>query len=228
VETTRRIDPARSRVKHIVNVAELWRYPVKSMGGEQLQAVLLEQDGLVGDRVVHVEDPRGHVITSRTHPRLLAFRATLGLDGEPVINGRPWGDPKVASAVAAAAGDGARLMRDESLDRFDVLPLLIATDGAIEALGVDRRRLRPNIVIAGVPGLAERGWPGRLLRIGEALVSVAELRRRCVMTTFDPDTLVQDPSVLRRIAKEFGGTMALDCDVVEAGRVAVGDRVELL
>jgi MOSC domain-containing protein len=198
------------------------------MGGEQLQAVLLEQDGLVGDRVVHVEDAGGHVITSRTHPRLLAFRATLGLDGEPAVNGRPWDDPKVASAVAAAAGDGARLMRDESLDRFDVLPLLVATDGAIEALGVDRRRLRPNIVIAGVLGLAERGWPGRLLRIGEALVSVAELRRRCVMTTFDPDTLVQDPSVLRRIAKEFGGTMALDCDVVEAGRVAVGDRVELL
>lgn len=197
------------------------------MAGEELQAVVLNRDGMVGDRVVHVEDAHGHVITSRTHPRLLAFRATLGRDGAPLIDGRPWSDPKVASAVAAAAGDGARLMRDESLDRFDVLPLLIATDGAIEALGVDRRRLRPNILIADVPGLAERGWPGRLLRIGEALVSVAKLRRRCVMTTFDPDTQAQDPSVLRRIAKEFGGTMALDCDVVETGRVAVGDRVEL-
>jgi hypothetical protein len=40
--------------------------------------------------------------------------------------------------------------------------------------------------------------------------------------------LAQDPSVLRRIAKEFGGTMALDCDVVEGGRISVGDRVELL
>jgi MOSC domain-containing protein len=59
-------------------------------------------------------------------------------------------------------------------------------------------------------------------------VSVATLRRRCVMTTFDPDTQAQNPSVLRRIAKEFGGTMALDCDVVEGGRIAVGDRVELL
>jgi hypothetical protein len=47
------------------------------------------------------------------------------------------------------------------------------------------------------------------------------------MTTFDPDTQTQDPSVLRRIAKEFGGTMALDCDVVEGGLIAVGDRVEL-
>lgn len=40
--------------------------------------------------------------------------------------------------------------------------------------------------------------------------------------------LLKDRGVLRRIVKEFGGTMALGCDVVEAGRVAVGDRVELL
>jgi MOSC domain-containing protein len=210
-----------------MNVAELWRYPVKSMAGEALQSVEVKQDGLVGDRVVHVADPRGDVITSRTHPRLLAFRASLGVDGEPLIDGRPWHHPGLAAALAAAA-DGAHLVRDDSTERFDVLPLLIATDGAIAALGVDRRRLRPNIVIGGVPGLAEREWPGRRLRIGEALVSVVTLRRRCVMTTFDPDTQVQDLSVLRRIAREFKGTMALDCDVVEAGRVAVGDRVELL
>jgi uncharacterized protein len=109
-----------------------------------------------------------------------------------------------------------------------VIAMAIATGGALASLGIDQRRLRPNIVIGGVPGLAERGWPGRRLRIGEALVSVVTLRRRCVMTTFDRDTQVQDLSVLRRIAKEFDGTMALDCDVVEAGRVAVGDHVELL
>jgi MOSC domain-containing protein len=211
-----------------MHVAELWRYPVKSMSGEELQAVELKRDGMVGDRIVHVEDRGEHVITSRTHPRLLGFRATLGDDGEPLIDGRPWLHPEFGAVLVATAGEGARLVRDDSAERFDVLPLLIATDGAIAALGVDRRRLRPNIVIGGVPGLAERQWPGRRLRIGEALVNAVTLRRRCVMTTFDPDTQVQDLSVLRRIAKEFGGTMALDCDVVEAGRVAVGDRVELL
>jgi uncharacterized protein len=209
-------------------VAELWRYPVKSMAGERLQCVELKRDGIVGDRIVHVESPGGSVITSRTHPRLLGLRATLGRDGEPLIDGRPWHHPALTSVLRAAVGDGARLVRDDSMERFDVLPLLIATDGAIEALGVDRRRLRPNIIVGGVPGLAEREWPGRRLRIGEALVSVATLRRRCVMTTFDPDTQVQDLSVLRRIATEFGGTMALDCDVLEAGRIAVGDRVEVL
>ncbi len=48
------------------------------------------------------------------------------------------------------------------------------------------------------------------------------------MTTYDPDTLEQDPAVLRRIVQEMGGRLALDSYVVQAGRVSVGDPVELL
>jgi hypothetical protein len=48
------------------------------------------------------------------------------------------------------------------------------------------------------------------------------------MTTYDPDTLVPDPGVLRRIVREFGGSMALDCAVEAGGRVRVGDPVVLL
>lgn len=211
-----------------MRVIELWRYPVKSMRGEPLRYAEMGLDGIAGDRVVHVESPDGRVITARTHPRLLGLRATLGPGGEPLVDGRRWDDPAVQAEVQAAAGDGARLVRDESRERFDILPLLIATDGSIAALGVDHRRLRPNVVIGEVSGLAERSWPGRRLRIGTALVSVASLRGRCVMTTYDPDTLSQDVSVLRRIVKDFGGRMALDCDVLEGGRIAVGDPVELL
>ncbi len=47
------------------------------------------------------------------------------------------------------------------------------------------------------------------------------------MTTYDPDTLEQDPSVLRRIVQEMGGRLALDSYVIEAGRISVGDPVEL-
>jgi MOSC domain-containing protein YiiM len=144
------------------------------------------------------------------------------------VNGRPWAGRESADAVRAAAGPAARLVRYDGLDRFDVLPLLVGTDGAFEQLGVDHRRLRPNIVVGGVDGLAERGWPGRRLRIGSVIASVAQLRSRCVMTTYDPDTQEQDLSVLRRIASEFGGRMALDCGVVRGGRLAVGDPVELL
>jgi uncharacterized protein YcbX len=211
-----------------MRIAELWRYPVKSMAGERLDIAEIGSLGVHGDRVVHVEDANGRTITARTHPRLLGFKATLGTDGEPLVGGRPWSDPEIGRAIEMAVGTGARLVRDDGPQRFDVLPLLVATDGAVAALGADRRRLRPNIVVAGVEGLEERGWPGRRLRAGAVLIDVAKLRGRCVMTTYDPDTLAQDVSVLRRIAQEFGGRMALDCAVLEPGRLAVGDAVTLL
>ncbi|HEY7203875.1 MAG TPA: MOSC N-terminal beta barrel domain-containing protein [Methylomirabilota bacterium] len=211
-----------------MHVAELWRYPVKSMAGERLPALELGTNGFAGDRVVHVSGPGGRIISSRTHPRLLGLHARLGPDGEPLVNGHPWGAAESQAAVRAAAGSEARLVRYDGPERFDVLPLLIGTDGAFAELGVDHRRLRPNIVVGGVDGLAERQWPGRRLRIGPAIVEVAKLRARCVMTTYDPDTLEQDVTVLRRIASRFGGTMALDCGVVRGGRIAVGDPVELV
>jgi len=211
-----------------MRVAELWRYPVKSLAGERLERAELTVDGLAGDRVVHVRDARGRVITSRTHPKLLGLRATLGPDGEPRIGGRPWASEESAAAVREAAGPDARLARYDGRERFDVLPLLVATDGAIAALGVDGRRLRPNILVEGVEGLGELAWPGRRLRISDALIAVEKLRGRCVMTTFDPDTQAQDLSVLKRIVAEFGGRMALDCDVLERGVLRVGDPVELV
>lgn len=211
-----------------MHIEELWRYPVKSMAGERLEAVEVGASGFAGDRVVHVSGPGGRIITARTHPRLLGLRASLDPDGEPLVNGLPWNGPESQSAVRAAAGSHTRLVRYDGPERFDVLPLLIGTDGAFAELGVDHRRLRPNIVVGGVEGLAERQWPGRRLRIGPAIVEVAKLRARCVMTTYDPDTLEQDVSVLRRIASRFGGTMALDCGVVRGGRIAVGDPVVLM
>ena len=211
-----------------MRVAELWRYPVKSLAGERLERAELTPNGIAGDRVVHVRDGRGRVLTARTKQHLLGLSGTLGADGEPLIDGRPWQSDASTAAIRAVAGPDALLARYEGPERFDVLPLLIATDGALEALGVDHRRLRPNVVIEGVEGLAERAWPGRRLRIGDALIEVAKLRSRCVMTTFDPDTQAQDHSVLKRIVTDFGGKMALDCDVVRGGALAVGDAVELL
>jgi uncharacterized protein YcbX len=212
-----------------MHVAELWRYPVKSLAGERLETATVRRDGIAGDRLVQVYEPSGRLVTARNHPDLLGHRGTLGSDGEPRIDGWPWASPEAAAAIAHAVGWKARLERFEGEERFDVLPLLIATDGAIAALGVDGRRLRPNIVVGAVEGLAEREWPGRRLRIGDTAVAVvAKLRARCVMTTYDPDTQAQDPGVLRRIVRQFGGTMALDCAVETEGVIRVGDPVTLL
>ena len=208
-------------------LSEIWRYPIKSMGGEQLTEAAIGEEGVPGDRVVHVEDERGRVVTSRSRPRLLLHHGALGEDGEPRVDGRPWRLPDVSADVEAAAGPGTLLVRDDTLERFDVLPLLVATDGAIASLGYDRRRFRPNLVIAGVPGLAERDWEGRTLHIGDALIGMVSLRQRCIMTTFDPDTAEQDNEVLLKIHRELDGSFALDCEVIKPGKLRVGDAVEL-
>lgn len=211
-----------------MKVAELWRYPVKSMGGEMLDRATLDERGIAGDRVVHVEDAHGHLITARTHPRLLGHHAKLDSSGQPTVDGLLWTDPRVLEQVVDVVGPGARLTYDDSAARFDVLPLLVATDGAIAAFGRGGRRLRPNIVVGGVAGLAERTWPGRRLRIGRVLIGIESLRGRCVMTTFDPDTLEQDRQVLKGIVQRFGGKLALNCYVIRGGEIRVGDPVELL
>jgi uncharacterized protein len=211
-----------------MRVAEIWRYPVKSMAGERLDHALVDALGIEGDRVVHVEDARGRVITSRTHARLLGHRARLDASGAPLVDGARWDDPEGRRHVIDIVGPGARLVRDDTAGRFDVLPLLVATDGAIAAFGHDGRRLRPNIVIGGVEGLAERSWPGQCLHVRDVVIGVQDLRGRCVMTTFDPDTLEQDPQVLRGIAQKFGGRLALNCYVIRGGEIRIDDTVELV
>jgi hypothetical protein len=66
------------------------------------------------------------------------------------------------------------------------------------------------------------------LRVGDAIIHAAQLRGRCVMTTYDPDTLKQDRNILRRIVQELDGTMALDCSVVQGGTLRVGDPVAVV
>jgi uncharacterized protein YcbX len=211
-----------------MKVTEIWRYPVKTMAGEKLQRVGIGPLGIEGDRVVHVEDAQERVITSRSHPRFLGHKGTLGLDGTPLVDGRPWNSPEVAAEVVAIVGPGAKLVRSDGIERFDVLPLLVATDGTIAAFGHDHRRLRPNLVIGDVEGLTERKWPSGCLRIGKVVIGVQDLRLRCIMTSYDPDTQVQDKEITRGIYRRFEGKLALNCFVIEGGEIAVGDDVQLM
>lgn len=207
-------------------VAELWRYPVKSLAGERLSFATLEPGGIAGDRIVRVRGPEG-VRTSRRDYRLLGLRGTLDASGRALINGHPWDSREALALVRNAARHDAWLEEWRGLDRFDILPLLVATDGAVAAFGRDVRRLRPNIVIGGVEGLAEREWEGAELHIGDAIIRLDSLRARCAMTTVDPDTLEVNPGVLRDIVRRFGNTLALNADVLRGGTLRVGDPVSI-
>ena len=198
------------------------------MAGELLQTADVTESGIAGDRTVQVRNAAGRIITARTRPQLLRHNAALGPGNEVLVDGRPWNAGDVARDVEAAAGPGTRLVESDADDRFDILPLLIATDGMLSAVGYDRRRFRPNLVIGDVPGLGEREWEGGRLRIGDVVIGVDDLRARCIMTTFDPDSGQQDLGVLRRVQKEFNGRLGLNCYVIAPGRISVGDSVELI
>jgi len=209
-------------------LAGLWRYPVKTLAGESLTSATITADGVPFDRLVHVRGPEG-IRTSRRHHRLLGLRGSLGPGNAARINGYQWESQEALALVREAAGDDAWLAEYGGPERFDVMPLLVATDGAVAAFGRDIRRLRPNLLISGVAGLDEKRWPGAALHIGhEVVVRLDSVRARCPMTTVDPDTLDVDPEVLRDIGRRFGGRLALNAEVIHGGAVHVGDIVTLV
>lgn len=207
-----------------MHVAGLWRYPVKSLAGEALSTAQLTVGGVSGDRVVHVADRRGP-LTGRTRPGLLTVPAATGPDGVARVAGHQWDSPRAAQVVRAAAGPGARLVGYRGPERFDVLNLLVATDGAVAEFGADVRRLRPNLLIGGVPADTEHQWPGHALVIGEAVIGIHSVRQRCIVTSIDPDTGAQDLDVFRRIRQRFGSQLALNAWVIHPGTIHLGDPV---
>ena len=139
-----------------MHVEELWRYPVKSLRGEMLTSAEITTTGIRGDRdIVVVSAARRRVVTSRTHHQLLGLQGGISPQtGAATIDGIPWDDPMALQLVSETVGEPVNLVHVAGTERFDVLPLLVATDGAIAAIGLDRRRFRPNILIGDAEGLA--------------------------------------------------------------------------
>ncbi|HET8887442.1 MAG TPA: MOSC N-terminal beta barrel domain-containing protein [Candidatus Angelobacter sp.] len=212
-----------------MHVSEIWRYPVKSLKGERLNETEITKLGIPGDRQIAViRAINGRFLTSRSKPKLLGLQGSINADGVPTINGHRWDSAEALQLVREAAGEAVTLQQVPAPQAFDVLPLLVATDGAARYLNIDHRRLRPNILLADVPDLEERKWPGRAIAIGSVRIYAEKLRDRCVMTTFHPDTQQQDPSVLQRILGELDGSTALDSSVITSGKIRVGDAVAII
>ena len=110
------------------SVKELWRHPVKSLGGERLAAARLTAQGVVGDRCwAFVDAASGEIRSAKQLPKLLGFRAGFAGGAEPTeavfgaavpeveITG-PDGaryaarDPDAARRVSAAIGAELRLV----------------------------------------------------------------------------------------------------------------------
>jgi uncharacterized protein YcbX len=232
-----------------VRVLELWRYPVKSMQGEQLAKTDVGPQGLLGDRGWALFDlDTGLGLTARRAPDLLFAAGRLRPDGTAEVilpDGTVTTDDAVLSdwlgrSVALRRAGTVPGPRYESPDDeevpgatvwhewqggagafhdIDVARVSLITTGTLGAW--DRRRFRSNIVLDG-PG--EDGLIGSQVRVGTAILDINDPIPRCVMVTRpQPGGIGRDTSVLKAIHGEHGGDLAVGAQVHTPGTVRTGD-----
>jgi uncharacterized protein len=231
-----------------VRVAELWRYPVKSLQGEPVSAAVLTSTGLTGDRCWALFDQEtGLGLTARRHPELLHAAARFRDDGGVDItlpDGSTAADDDALSAwlgrpvALRAAGDATGPRRYENPDAseaenswrvfegsaqafHDSIPVTLLSAATVGTRPV--RRFRPNVLLDGGD---EDALLGAVVQIGGAMVAVTEQVARCVMVTrSQPDGIGIDREVLRWIHRERGGVLSVGGAVVHEGAVRIGDEV---
>ncbi|GAC1434200.1 MAG: MOSC domain-containing protein [Solirubrobacteraceae bacterium] len=231
------------------SVLSLYRYPVKSMAGERLEQLHWDARGAAGDRshaLLFHHKAQWRRLTARQSPRLLAWRArymaepSLEDPPPPLLEGPdgtalPWDDPRLPGRLAGDLGRAVRLNRDpagqQDLGR-SLLVTLEATRTGLEAeldRPLDLDRFRPNIHLAlDAAPFDERGWQGRLLRVGDCTLELLHPCVRCVIPTRDPGTQERWPGLLRHLAREHATLFGINARAPGEGRVRVGDRAELL
>ena len=201
---------------------------------------LLSVQPMVEDRRLALRFADGTAVDGEV---VLGDRVETSFFGRPVV-GRivegPWSE-----ALSELAGKPIRVARTEregdGVDRGRQAGATLLSMGSLEALAaaagatrpVDARRFRMTIGVDGVGAHAEDGWIGERVRVGGAVVAVRAHAGRCAVTTCDPDTGLRDLDTLGVIADYRSDVLTREplpfgvwCEVVEPGRVAVGDAVE--
>lgn len=230
--------------KHVGGVVGLWRYPVKSMGGEALTEVDVSWHGLVGDRrwafirngVALSGFPwltlreRGDM--SHYHP---SFVEPTRPDKSPLVVRTPAGgildieNPALAEELYPS---GVRLIKQDR-GVFDTFPLSLITTRTIARLAetvgtqLDVQRFRPNILVEATDeaDFPEDAWVGCVLRVGAMRMRIDKRDGRCVVITIDPETAERNPAILRAVASDRQGCLGVYGSTVEPGRVALNDPV---
>ena len=150
-------------------------------------------------------------------------------------------DGNFAEALSRYSGRPIRLARvTRDGDGQDVYPLTLVSSESVRDLArrgdrkdLDPRRFRMNLEIEGCEPYEEDSWDAELVHVGQATIRVRGQIPRCVVTTLGPDTGAKDFGTLTQIARyrpRIGGRGGLPfgmyAEIVEAGRVRIGDPVE--
>lgn len=234
----------------IGEVEALYRYPVKSMMGERVDAADLGWHGLVGDRrmaIRRLRDGGGFPwLTASKLPELILFaplRRGTAIDGGLPTHvrtpeGREWAvlGPELAEDIGRRHGSPVEMMHLSRgiFDEASVSLIASATVSEVARLAEQRpdaRRFRPNILIASVRSapFGEDEWVGGTLWFGDsqqgAVICVTHRDERCSMVNLDPDSARATPDVLKSIARERDNQVGVYGACGRRGRVAIGQPV---
>lgn len=236
----------------IGHVEAIFRYPVKSMGGEPLEVANLGWHGLDGDRRLafrRIDDRSGFPwLNASKLPDLLLYaphRHETGANGElPTHVRTPDGEElpvfgeDLATEVGRRYGAPVQMMQlnhgifDEasiSVIGFDTVREI----GRLAGRGPDVRRFRPNVLVRllrSVP-FQEDGWLGGVLSFGEGddapAITVTMRDVRCSIVNLDPDSARPAPEMLKAVVRANQNNAGIYGAVTRIGGLAVGQTIHL-
>jgi uncharacterized protein YcbX len=235
----------------IGHVEAIFRYPVKSMGGERLEVANLGWHGLDGDRRLafrRIDDRSGFPWLSASElPDLLLFAPHRedGAQGDlPTHIRTPDGEElpvfgeELAAEIGRRYGAAVQMMqlRQGIFDEASISVIASDTVREISQLAgrsLDLRRFRPNVVVRllrSVP-FQEDEWLGGVLSFGDEddapAIAVTIRDVRCSMVNLDPDTAGSAPEVQKAIVRANQNNAGIYGGVTRIGRLAVGQTIRL-
>jgi uncharacterized protein YcbX len=201
-------------------IENIWTYPVKSLHRVEHDVILVQTDGLAGDR-------RAAMYVNSEHPRTgQTYRGKENNLLHMIV------EPDEARDAAESRGVDVEVRAGERY--FDACPVSLILDRWIaeveEALGtsLDPLRWRPNFYVRSQAVHKEDELVGKRIALGSVILRVLKPIGRCVTTTYDQKTGESDPQVLRFVARERANQMGIYCDVERTGEVRSGDEVRIL
>ena len=233
----------------IGRVEAIFRFPVKSMGGERLEDAPLGWNGLEGDRrlAFRLVDDRSAFpfLTASRLPALLLYtpiRRDESAGGLPTHVRTPDGDElpifgeDLAREVGRRCGASVEMMQMKHGVFDEASVSVIASDtvreiGRLSGMNLDARRFRPNLLVRSRQStpFQEDRWVGGALSFGEGenapAVAVTTRDLRCSMVNFDPDSASPSPGVMKAVVSANQNNAGVYGAVTRIGRLAVGQTV---
>ena len=222
-----------------MRVVALRRYPVKSMGGEAIEAARLTERGLEGDRWFALEDGKGHFASGkntrrfRRRDRVFDYSARTTPGRQVVVSDHrsQWtvGDVDLDEHLSMVMGTRVRVTPEGLVPHQDAGAVSLISTATLRwctarwGVNADPRRLRVNIVFDSDEPFIEESWIGRAIGLGSAQLRVVERAPRCRMIDIDQDGAKPDGNWLKPLTSERNMLLAVYADVMTPGVCALGD-----